>query len=277
MIASLVIVFREMLEMVLVIGVLMAATRGLAASRAWIAMGSAVGLAGAAFFGVFMEQMESSFGGNGEFLFNAVLLSMASMLIAWTVLWMRQHGRQASQHMQQVGQSVGRGELSFVALAMVSMAAVMREGSEAVFFLFGAAQGIAGDGWSMLIGGLLGALAALALGGMLYLGMIRMAMKPLFTVVGWLLMLLAAGMASQAAWNLVAIGWLPAIADPLWNSAALLPQQSVAGELLHVLMGYDEAPTAMQVMVFALSLAVMIHFNYRRQGSVATMSPPQPA
>ncbi|TLS69142.1 iron permease [Mariprofundus erugo] len=277
MIASLVIVFREMLEMVLVIGVLMAATRGLAGSRLWIATGCVVGLFGAGFFGIFMEQMESSFGGNGEFLFNALLLSMASVLIAWTVLWMRRHGRQASQHMQQVGQLVGRGELPFLSLAMVSMAAVMREGSEAVFFLFGAAQGVAGDGWSMLTGGLLGAVVALFVGGMLYLGMIRIPVKALFTVVGWLLMLLAAGMASQAAWNLVAIDWLPAIADPLWNSAALLPQESMAGELLHVLMGYDEAPTAMQVMVFVLSLAVMGHFYYRKQEAVVTMSRPQVA
>jgi len=277
MIASMVIVFREMLEMVLVVGVLLAATRSLPGSRLWIALGSGAGLLGAAFFGVFMEQMESSFGGDGEFLFNAILLLMASTLIAWTVLWMSRHGREAGQRMQQVGQSVGSGELPFLSLAVVAMAAVMREGSEALFFLFGAAQGVADDSGSMLLGGSMGAVAAIALGVLLYLGMIRIPMKALFGVVGWMLMLLAAGMASQAAWNLVAIEWLPAIIDPLWNSTALLSQESLPGELLHVLIGYDEAPSAMQVIVFVLSLAVMSVLYYRLQVPAQTTARAQPA
>lgn len=49
MISSLVIVFREMLEMVIVMGVLMAATRGLIGSRHWIGAGALLGLAGAIF------------------------------------------------------------------------------------------------------------------------------------------------------------------------------------------------------------------------------------
>ncbi|WP_018295254.1 FTR1 family iron permease [Mariprofundus ferrooxydans] len=278
MIASMVIVFREMLEMVLVVGVLLAATRGLPGSRLWITLGSGAGLLGAVFFGVFMEQMETSFGGNGEFLFNAALLLMAATLIAWTVLWMSRHGREAGQRMQQVGHSVSRGELPFLSLAVVSMAAVMREGSEAAFFLFGAAQGMGADNGSMLLGGILGAVMALVLGALFYLGMIRIPMKALFGVIGWMLMLLAAGMASQAAWNLVAIDWLPAMIDPLWNSAALLSQQSLPGELLHILIGYDEAPSAMQVLVFILSLTVMGILYYRLQPPMkATTQNHQPA
>jgi len=277
MIASLVIVFREMLEMVLVVGVLLAATRNLPGSRLWIALGSGAGLLGAGFFGVFMEQMEASFGGDGEFLFNAILLLLAATLIAWTVLWMSRHGREASLRMQQVGKSVGSGELPFLSLAVVAMAAVMREGSEAVFFLFGAAQGTGDDSWSMLLGGSMGAVAAIALGTLLYLGMVRIPMKALFSVVGWMLMLLAAGMASQAAWNLVAIEWLPAIIDPLWNSAALLSQESLPGELLHILIGYDEAPSAMQVIVFIVSLAVMSVMYYRLQVPSRVITQPQAA
>ncbi len=265
MISSMVIVFREMLEMVLVIGVLLAATRGLAGSRLWIGLGVLVGLLGAAFLGVFMEQMEASFDGDGEFIFNAVVLLLASVLIAWTVFWMSKHGRIMSQRMKQVGGSVKAGDLPFTALAIVSLSAVMREGSEAAFFLFGAAQGVAEDGWSMLIGGLLGAGVALAAGSLLYLGLVRIPLKRLFSVVGWLLMLLAAGMASQAASNLVMIGWLPPLVDPLWNSSALLSADSALGELLHVLVGYDDHPSALQVIVYAASLASMAVCYYRLQ------------
>ncbi len=265
MISSMVIVFREMLEMVLVVGVLLAATRGMPGSRLWIGCGVLGGLIGAGFFGVFMEQMESSFDGDGEFIFNAVVLLLASVLIAWTVFWMSRHGRDMSQRMQQVGGSVKAGDLPYTALAIVALSAVMREGSEAVFFLFGAAQGIHESGWSMLTGGMAGAVVALTLGALLYFGLVRIPLKQLFSVVGWLLMLLAAGMASQAASNLVMIGVLPPLVAPLWDSSALISSTSMFGEFLHVLVGYDEQPSALQVIVFTVSLASMAVIYYRMQ------------
>ena len=265
MISSLIIVFREMLEMVLVLGVLMAATRGLAGSRQWIGLGALGGLMAALFFGLFMEQLEASFEGDGEFVFNAAVLFTASALIAWTVFWMSRHGREASQRMKQMGSSVMQGELPRTALMIVAFSAVMREGAEAAFFLFGAAQGAALEGYDMLTGGLLGAAVALLVGAALYLGLVRIPVNKLFAVAGWMLMLLAAGMASQGVWNLVVIGWLPPLIDPLWNSSALLSQSSMFGELLHVLVGYDDQPSALQVIVFAASLSLMCLIYYRLQ------------
>ncbi len=265
MIPSLVIVFREMLEMVLVVSVLMVATRDLPGSRKWIGLGVLGGLLGAVFLGIFMEQMEATFEGEGEFIFNAVVLLLASVLIAWTVLWMSSHGREMAQRMQQVGGSVKSGDLPHTALAIVALSAVMREGSEAAFFLFGAAQGVQADGWSMLMGGIMGGIAALIIGGLLYFGLLRIPLKHLFRVAGWLLMLLAAGMASQASWNLVVIEWLPPLVDPLWNSSALLSSSSAMGELLHVLIGYDDQPSGLQVIVFVVSLSLMALLNYRAQ------------
>lgn len=265
MISSLVIVFREMLEMVLVVGVLLAATRSLSGSRYWIGMGVSGGLLGAIFFGLFMEQMEASFEGDGEFIFNASILFVASILIAWTVFWMNKHGREMSQRMKEVGGSVQAGDLPYTALAVVALSAVMREGSEAVFFLFGAAQSVPADGWSMLTGGLLGAGAALVIGALLYFGLARIPVKQLFNVAGWMLMLLAAGMASQATWNLVVIDMLPPLIDPLWNSSTVLSSESLLGEMLHVLIGYDDQPSGLQVIVFAVSLIVMVTIHYRTQ------------
>ncbi len=271
MISSLVIVFREMLEMVLVIGVLLAATRGLRTSRRWIGLGICVGLVGAALFALFMEEVEASFDGDGEFIFNAAILALASVLIAWTVLWMGRHGREMANRMRQVGTSVRDGGAPYMALAVVAFAAVLREGGEAVFFLFGAAQAAEGEG--LWFGGLLGAGAALLTGGLLYAGLVRIPVQRMFSVAGWLLMLLAAGMASQAAANLVLIEWLPPLIDPLWNTSAWLSQESLAGEFLHVLIGYDEAPSALQMLVFAVSLSLMAWLWLRMQATLARSRP----
>jgi len=265
MMASMVIVFREMLEMVLVIGVLLAVTGGMTAARYRIVWGVVSGLCGAVVVALLMEQMENAFDGDGEFLFNAVVLFLAAIMLAWTVLWMSRHGREVSTKLKRVGVSVTEGTSPQTALLVVSFAAVMREGSEAVFFLFGAARTVPEDGGMFLLGGILGAAVALLLGCVMYVGLVRIPVQRLFRVAGWLLMLLAAGMASQAVWNLVVIGRLPALIDPVWNLAAWLPQDSLFGELLHVMVGYDEAPSGMQLLVFLLFLGALSVCHYRLQ------------
>ncbi len=263
MISAWVIVFREMLEMALVLGVLLAATEGMRESRRWIAGGATGGVMGALLFALFMDKVENAFSGDGEFMFNAAVLALASALLAWTVIWMSRHGREMSARMREVGHAVARGESPKTALAVVALAAVMREGGEAVFFLFGAARSAPDDGMGMLVGGLLGVVSGVLVGWGVYRGLVRIPLRHLFRVVGWLLTLLAAGMASQAAANLVAIDWLPALADPLWDSSAILPEDGFPGSLLHVMMGYSDTPSGMQVLVFALALALISGLNAR--------------
>ena len=263
MIAALVIVFREMLEMALIIGILLAATRGLAGSRRWIGFGIGGGLIGALIVAIFMEEMEAAFDGAGEFMFNAIVLLLAAGLIAWTVFWMTSHGRELSARMKQVGNSVREGTLPSTALAIVALSAVMREGAEAAFFLLGAAQTAQTGGWCLMGCGLLGVLTAQGAGAVIYAGMIRVPVRHLFSVAGWMLMLIASGMASQAAMNLVTINWLPPLVDRLWDTSWLLPQTSLLGEILHVLIGYDEGPSGIQFLVFVGSLLTMA-LLYRR-------------
>ncbi len=276
MISALIIVFREMLEAALVIGVLLAATREVAGGRRWIVLGGLAGATGAFLVAVFMGELENSVEGNGEFLYNAGLLAAASVLIAWTVVWMSRHGREMATRMRHVGQSVSEGELPKTALAIVSMAAVMREGGEAVFFLFGAAQSAHEDGYAVFAGGGIGVLLGLATAYALYRGLARIPMKHLFGVIGWLLILLAAGMASQAVQNLVLIDVLPPLADPLWDSSAWLPQSSFIGEVLHVMTGYSDQPSGMQIIVFGVALVLMAWLNrhYQHDASQRKMNAP---
>jgi len=263
MISAMVIVFREMLEMTLVIGVLLAATRGMQKGRQWIFIGAVAGLIGATLLGLFMEQMESSFDGNGEFIFNAGILLLASIFIAWTVLWMSYRGREISVQLKHLGESIQSGNLPCTALALITFSAVIREGSETVFFLFGTVQDAQTTGWNVALGGVAGAVISLIIGYLIYRGLTLIPLKQLFSFTGWLLILFAAGMISQAAWNLVVIDWLPSLIDPIWNTSSILPSNSIFGELLRVLTGYDEQPSGMQVLAFVLSLLLMAALNYR--------------
>ena len=262
------IMFRETLEMALVLGVLFAAVRGIARARLAIWAGAAGGVVLAVLLGIFMEQMESALAGDGEFVFNACVLVLASILLGWTVIWMQRHGREIAARLRQTGEAVARAEAPLWALAGASFAAVAREGSEAAFFLFSAAQASGAEAWSLELGGLLGAGAAALLGWLLYRGVVRLPVGRALTVAGWLLVFIAAGMASQAAWNLVLIGWLPALGAPVWDLSDWLARDSSLGTLLRVLIGYDDAPSPMQVIVFVLALG-MLSWAYARARSGA--------
>ena len=105
--------------------------------------------------------------------------------------------------------------------------------------------------------------AGAAFGTTLYQGLIRIPMRYVFKVMGALLILLAASMASQAANNLVLVDMLPPIIDTLWDSSFILSDESLLGEILHVLVGYDAQPSGMQMVVFVVTLGVVTYF-YRK-------------
>ncbi len=257
------IMFRETLEMALVLGVLLAAVRGIARARLAVWVGAAAGAILAALLGVFMENLEASLQGNGEFVFHACVLAMASVLLGWTVVWMQQHGRELAAKLRAKGEAVARAEAPVWALAGASFAAVSREGSEAAFFLFSAAQASGAEAVEMTMGGVLGTLAAATLGVLLYLGIVRLPVGKALAVTGWLLVFIAAGMASQAAWNLVLVGWLPSLGGPVWDTSDWLAKDSSLGTLLRVLVGYDDSPSPMQLLVFFVALAMLVWVNLR--------------
>ncbi len=267
MTSTLIIVFREVLEMALVISIVLAATRELSASRRWIAAGAVAGLAGAVVVAGLAGAIAAAVAGMGQEIFNAAVLFLAAGLLAWTVVWMRRHGRELSAHVQSVGRSVADGGLPRMTLAMIVGLAVLREGSEVVLFLYGVVAAGQEDAASMLFGGALGLFSAGLLSAVAYAGLVRIPHKHLFGVTSWLLTLLAAGMTAQATHYLVMVDVLPALGQPVWDSSHLLPESGVIGQLLHALIGYDDRPSGMQVISFAAMLVTVMMLSRRINGA----------
>jgi high-affinity iron transporter len=112
----------------------------------------------------------------------------------------------------------------------------------------------------MITGGVIGLLAGMLLGYTIYAGLLRVPMRWFFTATGVLVLLLAAGMASQAAHFLIQADLLPSLAAPLWDTSSAVPESSVLGMLLHSLIGYDARPAGMQI-IFYLAVLIMIGFG----------------
>ena len=111
-------------------------------------------------------------------------------------------------------------------------------------------------------------LAAVLVAALMYAGLLRIPAKHLFRVTGWMIALLAAGMASQAAFFLQQAEMVPVLGEVAWDSSNILASGSVLGKVLHTLIGYTDQPTELQVVVYAATLLV-IYALMRRYGSTS--------
>lgn len=257
MFATLLLVFREVLEAALVVGIVAAATRGVFGRGRWIGGGIALGVAGAVLIALCAGQLAEALSGSGQEWFNACVLLAAVVMIAWHVVWMAKHGRELAAQMQAVGRDVSTGARPMTALMAVVAIAVLREGSEIVLFGYGLfASGSSAA--SLGVGAVLGLAAGVALGVGLYLGLLKIPMKYFFSATNGLLVLLAAGMASNAAGFLIQADVLQRWTTPLWSSDWLLNDDSTLGKALHVLIGYSSRPTGMQLLFYAVTLVVLV-------------------
>jgi len=256
MLGALVIVFREVIDAGLIVGIVMAATRGVAGRGRWVSFGIGAGVLGAAVVAIFAGAISQAFEGAGQELFNASVLGIAVVMLMWHNAWMARHGREIAEEMQSIGTAVSEGVKPLTALAIVVGLAVLREGSEVVLFLYGImAQGTSGA--ALLVGGLLGIAAGAAFTGLTYVGLLAIPTRYIFSVTSWLIALLAAGMAAQSVQFLNNAGVLVALDRTVWDTSWLLSDGSLFGKLLHTLVGYTERPTEMQLMTYIATLFAM--------------------
>ena len=258
MLATLIIVFREVLEAGLIIGIVLAATEGVSHRGRWIARGILGGVSGAALLAGFAGALANAFSGSGQELFNAAILAVAVLMLGVHITWMASHGRQMAQEMKAMGRAVVEGDRSLTAMALVVAVAVLREGSEVVLFLFGIATSTHEGAAAMLLGGALGVLAGAAVSWVLYRGLVAIPMKHLFKATNAMIALLAAGMAGQAAAILAGANVLPTLGDEVWDTSSILRDDSILGRALHALIGYSDRPPGIQVLAFLITLAALV-------------------
>jgi high-affinity iron transporter len=255
--ASLLIVFREVFEAGLIVGIVMAVTSGVAGRGRWIAGGVVAGVLGACLVALFTGGLSELFGGSGQEVFNAGILSFAVIMLTWHNVWMARHGRELAAELKAAGEAVAAGSKSLAALAIVVAIAVLREGSEVVLFLYGVAASQGGASWGMVAGGFIGLVLGSLVCLMTYLGLITIPARYLFGVTSTLIAFLAAGLAAQAIAFLQQADILTALDQTVWDTSWILSDSSYLGRALHTLIGYVDQPTAMQLIVYTATLTVI--------------------
>jgi high-affinity iron transporter len=257
MLASLIVVFRETIEAGLIVGIVLAATRGVAGRNRFVGAGILAGVIGACILALFTDTISSSLEGMGQEMLNVTILSLAVTMLIWHIVWMARHGREMAAEMKAVGTDVALGNRPLTVLALVVGTAVLREGAETVLFLYGIAASGNDSNHMMLMGGALGLGAGVILAALMYQGLLKIPVRYFFQATSWLIALLAAGMASQAALFLQQAQVVTVLEQTLWDSSAMISDSSILGKVLHTLVGYTAQPSALQIAVYVAVLVLI--------------------
>jgi high-affinity iron transporter len=258
MLGALIIVFREVIEAGLIVGIVMAVTKGVHGSRATIVAGVAAGVVGASLVAFFAGVIANALAGVGQEIFNASILLVAVVMLICHNIWMASHGRELAADVKRVGDAVRKGSRSVVALGVVCAVAVMREGSEVALFMYGLVASGGSTAWELIAGAVLGLLAGVAVTALTYLGLVTIPPRRLFSVTTLLISFLAAGLAAQAVQFLQQAGVATALDQTAWDTSAILSDTSLFGRVLHTLIGYSDQPSALQVVAYLATLAIIV-------------------
>lgn len=261
-----IIVFREILEITVILGLVLVATHGLRNRNIWVLAGVIFGMLGSLIIALSTSAISNAFEGMGQEYFNAALLLVITIMLVWTIVWMKVHGYKLSQDIKNIGAQAQNGEVSLVALTTMVAATIFREGSEIVLFTYGAYTASNLDFFSVLGGGLAGLAVGLIVGGAMYFGLIRFSGKHVFQITAILLSLVAAGMAAHAVNFLSATGLMPVYSTPLWDSTGLIQENSVLGQILGILIGYSARPSLLQLIAYFGTLLVIRLIVTRNDG-----------
>jgi high-affinity iron transporter len=274
MLGSAVLVFREVLEAALIVAIVLGATRGVVGRGRWIGVGILAGVLGAVVVAAFAGVIADALQGRGQELFNAGVLLAAVAMLAWHNAWMAAHGRAIVAEMRRVGHDVTVGARPLTALGLVAALAVLREGSETALFLYSFTA--SGAAWpTTLGGGALGLIAGIAVGWLLYRGLLAIPISRFFTTVSWMVVLLASGLAATAAGYLNQAGLAPALGMQIWDTSGVIAQDSWLGMLLHILIGYNDRPMGIQLVFYGCTLLAILTLMRMANGTRPRVEPVQ--
>lgn len=243
---SVIIVLREVLEAALMVSVLLAVSRPLQLRVNWLTTGLLLGLVGAVAYGLSIHRISELFEGVGQEVVNALLQcgAFASLVVSGFLI-----ARQKCEPYQ-------GGRILQVAMATAIVLTVSGEGAELLVFVSGFVQ--MSDFLSNVgLGSLVGAAIGYSVGVLFYYFLLSLEARRALWISLVLLTLIASGIIRQATGLLIQADWIT-VAGPLWNSSGLIPEESLPGQLLYALVGYEATPSTVEVLMYTASVTVMV-------------------
>jgi high-affinity iron transporter len=268
MLPSFLLSLREGLEAALIIsiifGVLTRLNHQHLKSSVW--QGVVAAILASILVGLGLNLLGMNFEGKAEAIFEGLALLFAAGVLTWMILWLQKQGKHLKKGIEnETTQALRNGGKALFILAFL---AVFREGLELAIFLL--ASSFVSGGSLTLLGALLGLVAAVMIGWVLFSSTNRLSLGGFFMVTNILLIFFAAGMVAYGVHELNEAGWIPAIIYPVWDINHILSDQSGMGLVLKALFGYNGNPSLTEVVAYITFLTILLatYVRYQRRNNI---------
>ena len=256
---------REGLEAALIIGIVLGALAKIRRSdlspAVWLGALSAVGVS--VLTALLLTTFGMSLEEEAEQIFEGITMLIAAGILTWMIFWMSKQARFLKSELEAgVNKAAASTETGKRAMFWLAFVAVVREGVELALFI--TAAFFAGDQSQVttniiqtLAGTILGLGTAILLGWTLFATTVRLDLRRFFQVTGFLLILFAAGLVAHGIHEFNEVGWIPSVVEHIWDVNAILDENSIVGQLLKTLFGYNGNPSLTEMIAYFVYLAVV--------------------
>lgn len=249
--------FREFLEISIFLSIVTAMTANINKSRPYIIFGTILGILGSCVVAILMNNIVNSFAGLGEEILQIIAIVTALLMIFWVLSTISQ-SRKKVQNLKSLVAKIEIGKEKLLLLSLTVAINIFREGSEIVVMVYGIMASATIASSKYFLGIILGSILGIAFGVALYYGLLKISVKYFFRVTSIFLAFLAAGLASQAAGLLTSSGLVNILSQQIWDTSAIVSNYSTAGLLFNHAFGYTAKPSALQLLLYLLTLTITL-------------------
>ena len=263
---------REGLEASLVVSILVAflvkTDRRAELPRVWIGVGLAVAVSIGVTLGLTLTQQALTF--TAQEALGGSLSIVAVGFVTWMIFWMRRNARTLSGDLRsKLDDAIRMGPFAVVAMAAL---AVGREGLETAVFFFAAAQA-AGQTTEPLIGFTIGIAIAILLAYLIYRGAVHLDLGKFFTVTGFFLIFVAAGILAYGIHDLQEAAVLPGLTTLAFDVSATIPPDSWYGTLLKGFFNFSPQTTVLEAIAWTAYVGTVLPLFLRPRRPAAAKAP----
>ena len=252
--AELIIVFREVLEGALIVGILYTYLNKTeqhgAIIRLWQGVISAI--AASAVGSILFQMFSDGFKGQAAKLFEGIVMIAAAAILGTVIVWMARNRNIAEELKEKADEALSADKVGYGIFAL-SFISVFREGIETILFLYGVM--IKQGGLNITLS-LVGAVLGIGVAFLIFVQGRKVPLKTFFNVTSILLIFVAAGMFAYGVHELESAGMIkdygriwdinpPKLAD---GSYPLFHDKGYIGGLLKGLFGYNGDPSLIELV-----------------------------
>jgi len=264
---------REGLEASLVVGILVAylvkTGNGHRLRPLWGGIAAAIGISLG--FGALLQYTSAELSFEAQEAFGGFASLVAVGFVTWMVFWMRRTARHLKTELH--GRLDTALTLGPLALALTAFVAVGREGLETALFLWAAVQST-GESATPITGAVLGLLASVALGYLLYKRAVNLNLKTFFTWTGAGLVVVAAGVFAYGVHDLQEAGILPGLNTLAFDVSEQVPPSSWYGTLLKGIFNFSPRTSVLEAIAWVSYVVPVLTLFFRPGKPAAATAAP---